>query len=204
MLDEYVAVDLEMTGLHPKTDRILEVGAVKIKNHVCVAQYQSFVNPHRKLTDRIIELTGIRDEMVADAPEDSVVLQELIDFTGELPMVGHNIMFDYSFLKQCAANAGISYEKSAVDTLKIARTCCSDLPSRKLEDLCRHSDFRDAGTPGAGRCKDDSIAAGTILAGAWRGAARAFCSKTIAVQSKKAGSGHSGAKKRLDRIDILS
>ena len=53
MLDEYVAVDLEMTGLHPKTDRILEVGAVKIKNHVCVAQYQSFVNPHRKLTDRM-------------------------------------------------------------------------------------------------------------------------------------------------------
>lgn len=138
MLDEYVAVDLEMTGLHPKTDRILEVGAVKIKNHVCVAQYQSFVNPHRKLTDRIIELTGIRDEMVADAPEDSVVLQELIDFTGELPLVGHNIMFDYSFLKQCAANAGISYEKSVVDTLKIARKCCSDLPSRKLEDLCRH------------------------------------------------------------------
>ena len=66
------------------------------------------------------------------------------------------------------------------------------------------SDFRDAGTPGAGRCKDDSIAAGTILAGAGRGAARAFCTKTIAVQSKKAGSGHSGAKKRLDRIDILS
>ena len=64
------------------------------------------------------------------------------------------------------------------------------------------SDFRDTGTPGAGRCKDDRIAAGTILAGAGRGAARAFCTKTIAVQSKKAGSGHSGAKR--DLIELIS
>lgn len=138
MLEEYVAVDLEMTGLSPIRDRILEVGAVRMKNHVCVEQFQSFVKPHLKLQEKIVELTGIQDEMVVNAPEDHEVLQKLIAFTKDLPLVGHNISFDYRFLKQCAANADVAYDKSAVDTLEIARKCYPDLPSKKLEELCRY------------------------------------------------------------------
>lgn len=141
MLEDYVAVDLEMTGLNAKKDRILEVGAVKVRDHQIVESFQSFVNPHRLLSKEVEELTGIHTEMVKDAPEDREVLEQLIIFTGNLPLVGHNIMFDYSFLKQCAVNYGIPYEKAAVDTLKIARKCLPDLPSKRLEALCRHYDI---------------------------------------------------------------
>lgn len=141
MLEEYVAIDLEMTGLNAKKDRILEVGAVKVLNHRITASFQSFVNPHRTLSKEVEELTGIHPEMVKEAPEDREVLEKLINFTGKLPLVGHNIMFDYSFLKQCAANHSLSYEKAAVDTLKIARKCLPDLPSKKLEVLCKYYDI---------------------------------------------------------------
>lgn len=141
MLEDYVAIDLEMTGLNAKRDRILEVGAVKVLGHQLTASFQSFVNPHRILSEEVKALTGIAQEMVKDAPEDGKVLEKLIQFTGDLPLVGHNIMFDYSFLKQCAVNHGLSYEKAAADTLKIARKCLPDLPSKKLEALCRYYDI---------------------------------------------------------------
>lgn len=143
MLECYVAVDLEMTGLQAKKDRILEVGAVKVAGHRQVDVFQSFVNPHRQVSQEITDLTGIRSEMVADAPEDVDVLRELIAFAGDAPLVGHNILFDYSFLKQCAVNHGIAYEKTAVDTLKAARKCLPDQPSKKLEDLCRYYKIRN-------------------------------------------------------------
>lgn len=138
MLDGYVAIDLEMTGLCAKTDRILEIGAVKVMNHQVVDTLQIFVNPHRTLSDMIVSLTGITQEMVADGAEAVDALLELIVFVEELPLVGHNIMFDYSFLKQCATNHKIPYEKSAIDTLKISRKCFPDLESKKLEAMCQH------------------------------------------------------------------
>lgn len=138
MLDSYVAIDLEMTGLQAKTERILEIGAAKVVDHQVVDTFQTFVNPHRRLSQTIVELTGITQDMVADAPEDVDALKELLEFVGELPLVGHNIMFDYSFLKQCAANHKIPLEKMAVDTLKISRICFPDLESKKLEAMCQH------------------------------------------------------------------
>ena len=138
MLDSYVSIDLEMTGLQAKTERILEIGAVKVINGEQKACFQTFVNPHRKLSPVILELTGITQDMVADAPEDVDALKNLMEFVGELPLVGHNIMFDYSFLKQCGANHKIPLEKSAVDTLKISRVCLPELPSKKLEAMCQH------------------------------------------------------------------
>lgn len=137
MLEAYVVVDLEMTGLQAKTERILEIGAVKIERGIRMEQFQTFVDPHRILSPRITELTGITQDMVTGAPEAVEALQEFLEFAGDLPFVGHNILFDYSFLKQCAVNHKISLEREAVDTLKIARICLPDLESRKLEALCR-------------------------------------------------------------------
>lgn len=138
MLDAYVAVDLEMTGLAAKTDRILEIGAVKVLNHKIADTFQMFVNPHRTLSQTVTELTGITQEMVTGAAEDVDGLKQLIAFSADLPLVGHNIMFDYSFLKQCAANHKIAYEKEAVDTLKISRACFPELESKKLEAMCQY------------------------------------------------------------------
>lgn len=138
MLQGYVAVDLEMTGLQAKTDRMLEIGAVKVIDHQVVDTLQVFINPHRTLSETVSTLTGITQEMVSDGVEDVEGLRLLMDFTGELPLVGHNIIFDYSFLKQCAVNHKISYEKMAVDTLKISRICFPDLESKKLESMSQH------------------------------------------------------------------
>lgn len=121
MTDTFVALDLEMTGLDPKKDRILEIGAVIVRDFQIKEQFQTFVNPHRAISPQAEAITGIRKDMVENAPEDVDGLKALMKFTGELPLVGHNILFDYRFLKQCAVNHNITYEKAAADTLKIAR-----------------------------------------------------------------------------------
>lgn len=143
MTDTFVALDLEMTGLDPKKDRILEIGAVIVRDFQIKEQFQTFVNPHRAISPQAEALTGIRKDMVENAPEDVDGLKALMEFTGELPLVGHNILFDYRFLKQCAVNHNITYEKAAADTLKIARKCFPDMASRRLGDLCRYYHISD-------------------------------------------------------------
>ena len=73
------------------------------------------------MPERITELTGIRDEMIANAPDVETAVRGFLDFCGGLPLLGHNILFDYSFIKQAAINARLDFEKEAWDTLKIAR-----------------------------------------------------------------------------------
>ncbi len=119
-----------------KEDQILEIGAVKVEGGEVTGSYETFVNPGRKVPPRITELTGIRDEMIADAPDVETAVRGFLDFCGDLPLLGHNILFDYSFIKQAAVNASLEFEKEAWDTLKIARKALPDLESRSLEALC--------------------------------------------------------------------
>ena len=133
---ELIAVDLEMTGLQVKTDRILEIGAVRLVDGQLRDTFQTFVNPHRRIDARITELTGIWPEMVENAPEAEEALRKFLEFAGEAPFLGHNVIFDYSFLKQCAVNHKISLERSALDTLKIARKVLKEPEKKSLEALC--------------------------------------------------------------------
>lgn len=141
MLKSYVSIDLETTGLNPKTDRIIEIGAVRVSDGEPEGYYTTFVNPGRKLDSRIKELTGIRDENLEDAPGIGEVLPELFEFMGDVPILGHSILFDFSFLKQAAVNEKLSFEKMAVDTLKIARKYLPELESRSLDFLCNYYDI---------------------------------------------------------------
>ena len=138
MYDTYVSIDLETTGLNPKRDRIIEIGAIRVEQGQIVEEFSTFVDPGRKLEERITELTGIRDEDLADAPELDVVFPVLLEFMGELPLLGHRILFDYSFLKKAAVDRKLKFERSAVDTLQIARKYLPELPHRNLEYLCRY------------------------------------------------------------------
>ena len=135
-IQDFVVLDLETTGLSVKEDQILEIGAVKVQGGEVTASYETFVNPGRKVPERITELTGIRDEMIANAPDVETAVRGFLDFCGGLPLLGHNILFDYSFIKQAAINARLDFEKEAWDTLKIARKALPDLESRSLEALC--------------------------------------------------------------------
>lgn len=137
-VDSYVCIDLETTGLNPKRDRIIEIGAVKFVDGEKTESFSTFVNPARKLDQTIIDLTGIRDEELADAPYIDSILPRLLDFLGELPLLGHSILFDYSFIKKAAVDNKLSFEKSGIDTLKIARKFLDKLEHRNLDYLCNY------------------------------------------------------------------
>jgi DNA polymerase-3 subunit alpha (Gram-positive type) len=135
---DYVALDLETTGLDPKKDKIIEIGAVKVINGVETATFSTFVNPGRRLDERVSELTGIEESDIKDAPKAESVINDLLEFIGDLPLLGHSILFDYSFVKRAAVNAGLSFDRDGIDTLRISRACCPDLDSKRLLDMCTH------------------------------------------------------------------
>lgn len=138
MINSFVALDLETTGLNPATDRILEIGAVKFINGKEAEVFSALVDPGRQVSDRIVELTGITNEMAESGMEYTGAVERLVAFCEDLPLLGHNIIFDYSFVKRAAVNQNLKFEKKGVDTLKIARKLLPELPRRSLEYLCEY------------------------------------------------------------------
>lgn len=136
MMTEYIVLDLETTGLNPAKDRILEIGAAKIKDGEIKEQYQTFLDVGMKIPEHITALTGITDAMAKEGKQASEAIPELLAFCGDLPLLGHNILFDYSFVKRAAVNQNLSFEKEGTDTLKIARVLLPELEKRSLEFLC--------------------------------------------------------------------
>ena len=138
MTDSYVCIDLETTGLNPKTDKIIEIGVVRVADNRVIEEWETFVNPGRMIGERITELTGIRDEQLEPAPTIEEVLPKLLEMVGDSVLLGHSVLFDYSFVKKAAVNQKLSFEKEGIDTLKIARKYLADLESRSLPCLCRY------------------------------------------------------------------
>lgn len=138
MTRSYVCIDLETTGLNPKTDKIIEIGAVKVDDDVITEEWETFVDPGRALPQRIVELTGICDEQLATAPAISEALPGLLAFTKDRVLLGHSLMFDFSFVKKAAVDQRLTFERKGIDTLKIARKYLAHLESRSLPWLCEY------------------------------------------------------------------
>lgn len=138
MTDSYVCIDLETTGLNPKTDKIIEIGTVKVEKDSIVEEWETFVNPGRQLEERIIELTGIHDEQLAQAPPIEDVLPGLLALTEDSVLLGHGVLFDYSFVKKAAVDQRMTFVRKGIDTLKIARKYLQNLESRSLGYLCTY------------------------------------------------------------------
>lgn len=136
MIQDYTSLDIETTGLNPKLDKIIEVGAIKVRNGKITGRYESLVYPGRKLGEVVSELTGIRNCDLSGAPEPDEVIPKLLAFIGEDILVGHSVLFDYSFVKRAAVNLGLTFEKTGIDTLKLARRFLPELESRGLSSLC--------------------------------------------------------------------
>lgn len=134
----YVAFDIETTGLNPKYDKIIEIGAVRVREGEPVETFSTFVNPAKSLPARIVELTGIQDADVAGAPYIDDILDAFLAFVGDDVLLGHNILFDYSFVKKAAVNQKKVFEKMGIDTLRIAKRFLSELESRQLGFLCEY------------------------------------------------------------------
>lgn len=140
---DFTVVDLETTGLRSETDRIIEIGAAKVRNGIVVDTFSTFVDPHRPVPERISELTGITDTMLCGAPDIREVMPSFLAFAGEDVLLGHNLMFDFRFLKQNAVNLSLPFERKGVDTLKIARSVLESLESRRLDYLCTYYGIED-------------------------------------------------------------
>ncbi len=138
MTDSYVCIDLETTGLNPKTDKIIEIGAVRVEHDRITEEWETLVDPGRALEERITELTGIRDEDLSSAPDIAEVLPQLLAMTAGSALLGHSVLFDYSFVKKAAVDQRLSFEREGIDTLKIARKYLPELESRSLPFLCRY------------------------------------------------------------------
>jgi DNA polymerase-3 subunit alpha (Gram-positive type) len=158
--DDYTVIDLEMTGLSAKKDKVIEIGAVRFRNRQPAEQYAALVNPHMPIPKEVTELTGITNEEAGQGREEDAALQELLDFVGTDVIVGQNIIFDYAFLKQWAVNKKRPLELSACDTLKIARTLHPELASRSLESLCGYYLIE---RQNAHRAPDDAMETGLLF-----------------------------------------
>lgn len=153
-IKDYTVVDLEMTGLAVKLDRIIEIGAVRVRGGEVADTYAMLVDPRIPIPQRVAELTGITDEMTAGGEDMDKAVQGLIDFIGDDVLVGQNIGFDYGFIKQWAVNHKLSLSMSAYDTLKLARRYLpADVP-KKLESLCQYFDIN---RENAHRALDDAV-----------------------------------------------
>jgi len=186
MINEYVALDVETTGLNPVKDRLLEIGAVRVRDGTVCGTYETLIDAGIPVPPGIQELTGITDAMRRSGKKTQDAIREFLVFRGELPVVGHNVSFDFGFLKQTAVNEGHRFEAAALDTLKIARRVLPDLPSRTLPAMCAHYGI-DPGN--SHRALDDARSAHLLLEKMWKEfgqtAPEAFVLRQLAYSAKK-------------------
>ena len=159
MIDSYVALDIETTGLNPAADRIIEIGMARVCNGNVTDTYSTLVNPGIKISDRIIELTHIHNEELTDKPRINELIEDVIQFIGDYPILGHNVIFDYSFLKKAAVNNNLVFPSAGIDTLKMARRILPELEHKKLDYLCEYLKI-DPGN--SHRALDDALSASGI------------------------------------------
>ena len=137
--DEYVVFDIETTGLNKEKCKIIEIGAVKIRNREIVDRYSTFIDPGEKLSDEIVGLTNITDDMLEGQRPIETVLPEFLDFVGDDVLVAHNASFDTGFVRIKAEELGIEYRKNTIlDTLELSRTLLKELKKHKLDVVAKH------------------------------------------------------------------
>ena len=135
-LSDYVLIDLETTGLEPSYDEIIEIGAIRVENGKQAATYQTFVKPEYPIDEFITELTGITNEMVADAPSIQDVLPGFLEFIGDSILVGHNVNFDINFLyDNCEDFLNRPFSNDYIDTMRIARRLYPKMQHHRLQDM---------------------------------------------------------------------
>ncbi|MFZ5352038.1 MAG: PolC-type DNA polymerase III [Bacillota bacterium] len=135
---EFVVFDIETTGLSPINDKITEIGAVKLKNGKIVESFSKLINPEIAIPAKIIELTGITDDMVKNERTIREVLPEFLSFVGDLPLVAHNASFDWGFIKAKAAELNLEVNNTVIDTLQLSRALLIELKKHKLNIICEH------------------------------------------------------------------
>ncbi|HJS28364.1 MAG TPA: 3'-5' exonuclease, partial [Anaerolineales bacterium] len=115
-MQSIVALDIETTGLDPERDEVIEIGAVRFRGNRVETEWETLLNPRRRIPPEITNLTGISTEMIVNAPAFSEVSASLTEFVGDLPILGHSVNFDLGFLQR----RGLFLYHSSLDTFDFA------------------------------------------------------------------------------------
>ncbi len=135
--DSYVVFDIETTGFSPLSDRIIEIGAVKVVNGTITDKFSTFVNPDIPIPFRIEQLTSINDSMVLPAPKIDKVLPDFLKFCEGCALVAHNASFDVSFIAHNAEELGLPFDPTVLDTVTLARILLPQLNRYKLDTVAK-------------------------------------------------------------------
>ena len=158
--DEIVCFDIETTGLNRETEYLTEIGAVVLKNGEICERYNTFVHPEKPIPREVVELTGITDEMVADAPSQSEALNHFLDWVGDRPLAAHNADFDMSFLAIGCERMGRPFRNASIDTLILAQNLLPDLGKYKLDIVANRLNLPEFNHH---RASDDAATVGYML-----------------------------------------
>ena len=135
---EFVAFDIETTGLNAQTDRMTEIGAILFSGTEIIDTFNTFVDPQRHIPPDITNLTGIRDSDVQGAPLEKEAMQMFMEFVGNRPIIAHNAHFDVGFMTAASIRQGLRFNPVFLDTLALSQALCPELKKFKLDIVSNH------------------------------------------------------------------
>lgn len=137
--EEYIIFDIETTGLTPNSERITEIGAVRVKGDEVLQEFHTFANPGKPISAKITELTGITDDMVANAPSQAQAIASFKEFVKDTIVIAHNAAnFDINFIKVVGEKVGVTFDCQYIDTLPLAQNLLTELKNHKLDTVAEH------------------------------------------------------------------
>ena len=136
IISDYIAIDLETTGIRLSKDKIIEVGLLKVKDSHIIDTFSCVINPDMQVDDKILELTKISKNELENAKRIHEVINHIVDFCEDYVLLGHNTIFDYSFVKKEANRAGLEFEKRGIDTYKLCKKVLPENVRKNLTEAC--------------------------------------------------------------------
>ena len=159
-MKNYAIVDLETTGGMSKRDRITEVGIVIFDGEKVIDKYETLINPERSIPHEITRITGISNEMVADAPKFYEVAKKIVEMTEGHIFVAHNVRFDYGFLREEFKSLGFTFTRRQLCTVRLSREKLPGLKSYSLGNIIRHFNIK---VNARHRALDDALATAELM-----------------------------------------
>lgn len=138
MITDYIAIDLETTGIRLSKDKIIEVGLLKVKDSHVIDTFSCVINPDMQIDEKILELTKISEKEIENAKRIQDVIKHIVDFCEDYVLLGHNTIFDYGFVKKEANRAGFEFEKRGIDTYKLCKKALPEDVRKNLTDACKY------------------------------------------------------------------
>ncbi len=133
----FVVFDIETTGFSPKNNKIIEIGAVKMKDGQILDRFSEFVDPKEPIPFHITKLTSITDDMVIGAPTRDEIIPRFVEFCKDCILVGHNVGFDISFINENCRQLGIDVDYTTVDTMGLSRAFFPRQAKHNLDAVCK-------------------------------------------------------------------